>query len=252
MNRAVSASLTILCLLSISSITGLIQIVNQGGGTAYIQANGSITPPTAPIYTADNITYTLTGNITDYASGIVIERDNITVDGAGYTVQGGRAIYMDGRSNVTIENMTIGAFDVGIWLWSSSGNIISGNNITNNGDNIVLDSSSNNAIYHNNFINNTGQVSSGSINVWDDGYPSGGNYWSNYITKYPNATETDGSGVWNTPYVIDTNNIDHYPLMVPYAIIPEFPSIQAMMFFMLLTLLIIIIYKKKDVKTGQS
>ena len=36
--------------------------------------------------------------------------------------------------------------------------------------------------YHNNFINNSKQVDTGetpdfSINVWDHGYPSGGNYW---------------------------------------------------------------------------
>jgi hypothetical protein len=50
-------------------------------------------------------------------------------------------------------------------------------------------------------------------NVWDDGYPSGGNYWSDYQTTYPNASEIDSSGIWNTPYVIDANNTDHYPLM---------------------------------------
>jgi len=86
-------------------------------------------------------------------------------------------------------------------------------------------------------------------NIWDNG--SVGNYWSDYLTEYPNATETNSSGVWNTPYVIDTNNTDYYPLMVQY-VIPEFPSIQATMFFILLTLLTVIIHKKKDVKTSQS
>jgi hypothetical protein len=61
-----------------------------------------------------------------------------------------------------------------------------------------------------------------STNVWDNGYPSGGNYWSDYQTKYLNATEIDSSSIWNTPYVIDTNNTDFYPLMTPY-VIPEFP-----------------------------
>jgi hypothetical protein len=59
--------------------------------------------------------------------------------------------------------------------------------------------------------------SDGSPNIWDDGYPSGGNYWSDYSTKYPSATEVDNSGIWNTPYVIDANNTDHYPLMRLYA-----------------------------------
>jgi hypothetical protein len=63
-------------------------------------------------------------------------------------------------------------------------------------------------------------------NAWDDGYPSGGNYWSDYQTIYPNASEIDSSGIWNTPYVIDANNTDHYPLMSPYSASPPFVTIS--------------------------
>jgi parallel beta-helix repeat protein len=339
MNRAVFASLTILCLLSVSSITGLIQVVKADVGTIYIRADGSITPSSAPITTVDNTTYTFTGNVNE---SIVVERDNIVIDGAGQTLQGsGNGIGLTERVNVTIKGAKIGGFDSGvylcnasfcgiygnnitnnnqgIWLYSSSNyNSISGNNITNRWDGIGLNSSSgnsisgnnitannelgirldstsgntlsgnnvtannnygillnyssnnvlsgnnvtnseygielsvssNNFILHNNFVDNTNQVyTEFSANIWDDG--NRGNYWSDYLTKYPNAAQVDSSGVWNTPYVIDTNNTDHYPLMVPI-VIPEFPSIQATMFFMLLTLLTVIIYKKKGVKTSQS
>jgi hypothetical protein len=34
-----------------------------------------------------------------------------------------------------------------------------------------------------------------------------------YQSKYPNATEVDASGIGNTPYVVDVNNTDYYPLM---------------------------------------
>jgi len=88
-----------------------------------------------------------------------------------------------------------------------------------NYEGILLDSSSNNSICHNNFVNNTRQVYyivAPVTNIFDDGYPSGGNYWSDYVERYPNAIEIDASGVWNTPYVIDANNTDHYPLMKPY------------------------------------
>jgi parallel beta-helix repeat protein len=114
----------------------------ETSGTVYIRADGSIDPPTAPISTADNITYTLTGNITSDTDGIVIETDNIVVDGAGYTVQGtassrawgsGNGITLTGRTNVTIQNTTIKAFDAGICLSLSSGNSISGNTFANNG-----------------------------------------------------------------------------------------------------------------------
>jgi len=58
------------------------------------------------------------------------------------------------------------------------------------------------------------------MNVWDDSYPSGGNYWSNYAGTdlysgpYQNITGSDGIG--DTPYIIDANNRDNYPLMQPY------------------------------------
>jgi hypothetical protein len=58
-----------------------------------------------------------------------------------------------------------------------------------------------------------------SINIWDDGYPSGGNYWSDYngtdlhSGAYQNVTGSDGMG--DTPYVIDMNNLDHYVLFNP-------------------------------------
>jgi parallel beta-helix repeat protein len=75
-------------------------------------------------------------------------------------------------------------------------------------------SSSNNILFHNSFDSNSYQCySKDSISVWDDGYPSGGNYWSDYQYSYPDATELENSEIWNTPYVIDENNQDNYPLM---------------------------------------
>jgi len=56
--------------------------------------------------------------------------------------------------------------------------------------------------------------------IWDNGYPSGGNYWSDYAaldlysSPYQNVTGSDGIG--DTPYIIDSSNRDNYPLMKPY------------------------------------
>jgi hypothetical protein len=101
-----------------------------------------------------------------------------------------------------------------------------------------------NSIYQNNFINNTEQAYViNSANVWDNG--SSGNYWSDYLTEYPNATEIGSSGVWNTPYVIDANNTDYFPLAVPIGVIPDFPSSLILPLSMIATLLTVIIYKKK-------
>jgi hypothetical protein len=54
-------------------------------------------------------------------------------------------------------------------------------------------------------------------NIWSDGYPSGGNYWSNYTGvdfysgPYQNKTGSDGIG--DLPYIMDANNRDDYPLI---------------------------------------
>jgi len=132
--------------------------------------------------------------------------------------------YYSNNNGVSGNNVTANSLD-GIKLESSSNNSLIGNNITANSlAGIGLDSSSNNTIYHNNFMNNTSQTSSsGSTNVWDNGYPSGGNYWSDYAGTdlysgpYQNTVGSDGIG--DTPYAINGNNTDqdHYPLMQPYS-----------------------------------
>jgi parallel beta-helix repeat protein len=132
--------------------------------TIYIRADGSIDPSTAPISSVDNVTYTLTdniaGNVPAYASAIIIQRDNIIIDGAGHTLQGTQApdttgIELTGRSNATIKNMEITAFGYGILLYSSSNNSVSGNNVTaNNEYGVWLETSNNNSVSGNNITAN--------------------------------------------------------------------------------------------------
>ncbi len=218
-------------------------------GAIYIRADGSIDPPTAPIASVDNVTYIFTDNIYDYET-IVILANNIVIDGNGYTLQGAgvyasEGITLGGRSNVTIRNTNIDNYFWAILAWSSnhirivgnnitnntwtgirfsvgsSNNTISGNNIANNYRGVSFGNSSNNTVHHNNFINNTQHVyyESGSI-VWDDGYPSGGNYWSDYsgvdVRSGPGQDLPGSDGIGDTPYVIDENNQDNYPLIEPW------------------------------------
>jgi parallel beta-helix repeat protein len=134
-------------------------------------------------------------------------------------------IGVHGSSNNSIYGNNINNNEDGIVFTSSSYNIISGNNVANNEDGIQLDSSSNNSIYHNNFKDNTEQAySSNSTNVWDDGYPSGGNFWSDhnppdvYSGHYQNETGRDKIG--DILYIIGGNNTDRYPLIYPYGYVP--------------------------------
>jgi len=131
-------------------------------------------------------------------------------------------IYLNGSSYNIVNENYIAYNNHGIWLSYSSNNTISGNEIKSNDRyGIMLFHSLNNVIYHNNFINNTWQASSSdSTNIWDYGCPSGGNYWSDYTGvdwfSGPYQNETGSDGIGDTPYVIDENNTDRYPLMNPW------------------------------------
>jgi len=132
-------------------------------------------------------------------------------------------------NNTVVGNkVTLGQYDgIGLGRYCNN-NVVACNTLSDNQHGMRLYLSSESTIYHNNFINNTQQVyiyTSGYANVWDDGYPSGGNYWSDYEERYPDAKELDGSGIWSTPYVIDENNQDNYPLMEPWSPI-EVPPVE--------------------------
>jgi parallel beta-helix repeat protein len=266
----------------------------KASGTIYIRSDGSV-EGTDKIQQNGNV-YTFTDNIVNQS--IVVEKDNIVVDGAGYTLEGDEkieAIWLENRCNVTIKNMQINHFGegikimgtgsenntiignnitdnghetygngialtfgasqttisgnnitgnwVGVFVYLGSGNIISENYITANGLGVWIYGPSNhiirndiinngkgvlvdigvNTIYHNNFVNNTVQAevgeASSAVNIWDDGYPSGGNYWNN------------------------ENNQENYPLVNP-TIIPEFPSWIILPLFSITTIFAIVIKKR--------
>jgi parallel beta-helix repeat protein len=137
--------------------------------------------------------------------------------------------------NVIRENIIKNNKNLGISLMRATFNIIRENNITDNTNGMFFHlQSSNNMIYSNNFANNMQiLIENGSTNDWDNG--AAGNYWNNY-----NDTDSDGDGIGDTPYVIDENNQDDYPLVrqhviteIPLWIIP--PIFVAVTLFALIT-----------------
>jgi len=150
------------------------------------------------------------------------------------------------NNRISENNITNNERGVVIWFFSTN-NTIDRNNIANNDYGIYCDDSSGNHVYHNNFMDNIQQVfdpyAPYEVNNWDDGYPSGGNYWDDYVDvdQYggPYQNETGSDGIWDHPYVLDENNQDNYPL------VPEFPSLIILPLFMMVTLLAAMVYKRK-------
>ncbi len=235
-----------------------IEITADGSviGTNLIQRSGTV--------------YTFLENL---SGCIVVSCDRIVIDGAGHTLQGdgsSTGIFLEGRRNVTVQNITIANYNLGVlysyyhgWQEDCADNIIRNSKIINNThgvncyitrnitftqntfannsaaivgfmaleNRIISNTIADNevgveftncddyAIYANNFVNNTSHTlldseSKSGLNfgwsVGDWNSSALGNFWSDN-----NGTDSDRDGVGDTPYVIDVNNQDYFPLLSP-------------------------------------
>jgi parallel beta-helix repeat protein len=174
---------------------------------------------------------TLQRNHVDYCTcqGIQLgdtEGNNISENTIEYCDRG-LAINYSSYNTVTanvIKECTSDLSD-GIFLTGSPYNVFAANFISANSHGVGLLASNNSIFYHNNFVDNTYQLfdyaplvgCERSVDSWDDGYPSGGNYWGDYSGAdlyrgaYQNETGSDGIG--DTHYTINAVNTDNYPLM---------------------------------------
>ncbi len=141
----------------------------------------------------------------------------------------GISLISSSSNNTLGINIANSNYNYGIVLFqNSNNNTLSGNNISNNGKGIYLYNSNNNSIY-NNFFNNTNNFGNGnSVNRWNASKTLGtnivggpylsGNFWAN-----PNGTgfsqtctDADGDGICDSPYMLDSNNIDYLPLSMNF------------------------------------
>jgi parallel beta-helix repeat protein len=154
----------------------------------------------------------------DNSSDVILAGNNVTSnewDG----------IYLHVSSSCAVTDNLVAGNMNGLHFWVADNNTVTNNIVKeNNNYGMYLEDCVRNAIFHNSFSNNTRQV--GTLgkckNSWDDGYPSGGNYWSDYAGvdfyngPFQNLTGSDGIG--DAPYVIDEENLDRYPLMTPHRV----------------------------------
>jgi len=165
----------------------------------------------------------------DYSSrNTLIANDvsNNRIDG----IYEGDGIVFYYSSNNTMANNNVSNNDYGISIRVSSNNTLVNNNIySNTGRGISLHGADGNRIYHNNFMDNAEHpYDEPGDNQWDDGYPSGGNYWDDYTgideKSGPNQDRPDGDGMGDSPYDIQGGRgLDRYPLVSPIEPF-EFPT----------------------------
>ena len=275
MKKVIMLTLTLL-LLFIMSNAGLTD-AETPLQRIYIKPDGSIDPAFVPIQRNQNV-YTFTDNV---SAQIIVQRDDVIIDGAGYALRGnyngtrtdswavGEGPYQasddtafpwtigidlanENRHNLTVKNLNIKNFYIGIYLWttnnsingcavtdnivglllSGDSNIITKNFIANNENGIFFgvnqpgDAALNIVLTHNSFVDNDVHFSgcfcedyniSEPIHTWDDGKE--GNFWSDYA-----GVDVDGDGIGDSPYIIDPQNKDRYPLMQIFAKPPTSPQ----------------------------
>jgi nitrous oxidase accessory protein NosD len=196
------------------------------------------------VYISANNFTNLLGGLSLTSSDSIISNNIFSANEAGLSIVGG--------DNVTISFNSIESTSQGITLALASNTFVFDNNITgsvadlsgyygygfsfatNCNNSLIFDNNIwgntygialgiaesrgfGSSIYGNNLFDNTenanvsGTVILETIVSWDNG--TMGNYWGDYLSKYPNAAEIDSSGIWNTPYIIEENNADNYPLI---------------------------------------
>lgn len=162
----------------------------------------------------------------DIAGPVVIQAGNLTLDCQGRKITGsgpdsGSGVYLEGWDKIVIKNCLIENFDTGIDLWCSNQNQIFENIVADNGLGININCScaaSDNLVYHNNFKNNYEQARliSGDNDLFDNGWPEGGNYWSDYtgedLKQGENQNQDGSDGIGDANYIFSGGE-DRYPFV---------------------------------------
>ena len=155
-------------------------------------------------------------------NGIVLAGDNITFKGNQVQTNrgslwgvphGGLNCY--GSDRLIVENNSFSSNYPGISISSCSNVSLQYNNIS---DNITLWAEDNMTVWGNSMhdVSVPGYFTFGVVS-WDQGYPKGGNSWSQYAgvdqRSGPNQDMPGPDGIGDTPYLVNGSEYDNYPLM---------------------------------------
>jgi len=148
------------------------------------------------------------------ATGISITSSDSFRMYRNFIVPGNAGISLDAASNATlVRNVIYQGLNGTALIAINSGTVsIIENTFGINNVGVELENSTSFNVYHNNFNANSIQAidNQGTNNSWDNGYSSGGNWWSDY-----GGSDQDSDGIGDTPYTFNSNQ-DNYPLMSPY------------------------------------
>lgn len=164
-----------------------------------------------------------TGIHLDYASDIALSENSVQGTTIGLAAQ--NANYIAVSNNDISSNK-----DGGLKCHMCDNFTITGNELSLNGLGIHLRSTTSSLIHHNSFNGNAVQAfDDKDSNRWDDGYPSAGNYWSDYLGKDekwgPSQDRQGPDGIGDSPHAIDADTSDRYPLMAPFHVVDPRPPV---------------------------
>jgi parallel beta-helix repeat protein len=202
--------------------------INLGGSTGNKIINNNITKfPVGIQFISSSSNDIIDNRISHNWNGIIFDmssNDNLIMKNRIYNNDPfGFMLELSLRNNI-IENDVRGNRESISLYTSSNNNSLIGNNVINNNYGIINYLSSYNKIYHNNFIDNADQAMNyNSVNFWNETYPSGGNYWSDFSPTcqdlYDGALTPQFSGspddICDYKYDTDIDASDYYPLTMP-------------------------------------
>jgi parallel beta-helix repeat protein len=165
---------------------------------------------------------TMYGFVFRYSTNITISNNTATrCDYAGID-------FMESY-NIKVSGNSVSECGYGLRLDRTVNPEVWQNTFSDNYYGIYLDNAGSLRVYHNNFISNTEQAWPDSLPgyKWDDSYPSGGNYWSDYLGldqfSGPLQDQPGSDGIGDTPYMISARYQDSYPLMSPFGFVHPLP-----------------------------